>query len=198
MPAPPDLNTDHRSAGRRLSGRIVGMAGVSHHDGGRLRKVVASESRDPMRTDRRRHPCAGRTAPQGIVPGTDTERFGIPENVGDGGRHVLSSNRTAMAHPVSQDEGVISQLADLQGVGEAFVDGADIGKPATGSDHRKGRSGPSTEEEQPRMLSRRFRPLLRFGVEVVEHGFPGVHIVDHVIQSAYHHLRIHMTVIRQQ
>jgi hypothetical protein len=78
------------------------------------------------------------------------------------------------------------------------VDGADIGKPATGSDNRKGRSGPSTEEEQPRMLSQRFRPLLRFGVEVVEYDPPALHIVNHVIQSAHHDTWIHLAVIQQQ
>ena len=146
------------------------MGRVGHHDSRRLRQVLASEAGDAVRADRRCHPCSRGTAPQGIALSTDPERVGILEDVRDGRSQILGGDRSALSGPVFQDEGIVSLAADLDGIRKAFVDGADIGKPASGRDDRKGcsrlvrerrttRYAPSSDPpaSAPRCRSRRRR-----------------------------------------
>ena len=72
-----------------------GVARVGDHDGGRPGQVAAAESRCSMRADRRRHPCAGRTAPQGISPPAHAQRVRVADDVGDGRGEILRRRRAA-------------------------------------------------------------------------------------------------------
>src|SRR5207247_5368502 len=98
------------------------MGGISHHNRGRLWKIVTSKTCDTVRTDCGGHPCARRASPDRIILGSDAERTRTAEDVRDGRRHILGGNHTAMTRPVLEDEGVVSLLADLHGIGKTFVD----------------------------------------------------------------------------
>lgn len=78
------------------------------------------------------------------------------------------------------------------------MDGGDVGKPAAGGYHGKGRIGPSAEEEQTCMVARGLLPFLFLTVERIEHVVTAVYIVDHAIERADHRRRIHVAVIRQE
>ena len=131
--------------GGRLVGRVLRVARVGHHHCRRLGKDVASKARDPVRADGGRHSGAGRAAPQGIALGADAEHLRVSEHVRDRRSEIARGDRAARPRTVSQHEGVVSLLADRHGIGEAFVDGADIGKASTRGDDRKGRSGLARE-----------------------------------------------------
>jgi DNA-binding transcriptional LysR family regulator len=59
------------------------MTRVGHHHGRWLRQNVAPKPLDTVRTDRRRHPCSGGTAPQRVPLGADAQRPRVSEDVGD-------------------------------------------------------------------------------------------------------------------
>ena len=94
----------------RLAGSHLGMAGVRHHDGRRLRMIRNVKACGAIGTDRRRHPCSRRAAPQCIVGSGHAERARIPENVGDRGGQILRGNRGTVARAMLHDEGVESPL----------------------------------------------------------------------------------------
>ena len=149
-------------------------------------------------TDRRRHPRARRTAPQRISGGVDLEIAGIVKDAGECCGHVLGSNCAATAGAILHDECVVAPVADLDGVRKALVQGRDIRKTAAGRDQREGCAGPSAEEEQARVASRRIVPLLRFGIDVVEDSLAGGCICNQAIQRGDDDVWIHVSVVRQQ
>lgn len=78
---------------------------------------------------------------------TFPERVCILEYVRDGCCQILGGDRPAVFGTVFEHEGIVSLVADLDGIRKAFVDGADIRKPAPGRDDRKGCSRLSSKEE---------------------------------------------------
>ncbi len=80
------------------------------------------------------------------MPSSDPERVSILEDVRDGRSQILGGDRAALSDPVLQDEGIVSLAADFDGIRKAFVDGTNIGKPASGRDDRKGCSRLSAKE----------------------------------------------------
>ncbi len=192
----PSLAHDHERG--RLVGRVVRVRRVRHHDDGRLRKLAAAIRGQAVRSDRGRHPGAGRAAPERVVARADAEPVRVLEDVRERGGQILGGDRAAVSSSVPQHEAVVSPAADLCGVREAFVDAADVGEPSARTDHGERRPGPSAKVEKAGPLSCGLLPPLGLGVEPIEDGLAVADIVDHVIERARHRLRIDMAVVREQ
>src|SRR5687767_3990869 len=81
---------------------------------------------------------------------------------------------------------------------KTLMDGADIGKPAAGAYHGKGRARLSTEEEQASRFFCGVRLLLLVGVNVIENGFSGGRLIDHIVDCINHCVRVNIAVVGQQ
>ena len=62
------------------------------------------------------------------------------------------------------------------------MQGGHVGKPAARRDDSKRSSGLASEEKQARVVTRRFRFLLGFGVDVMEDRSTGARVFDHAIE----------------
>ena len=121
----------------------------------------------------------------------------MPHDEVDGLGEVFARHlRTA--RPILDGKGVVAHPAQCDGERKSLVDRPDIRPTAARTDDGERPSRFSPEEEQSRVVLARIRPLLRFGVDVVEQSVTIVYIVYHRIDGLHSPLARHIVVVRQQ
>ena len=120
----------------------------------------------------------------------------MPHDEVDGLGEVFARHlRTA--RPVLDGKGVVAHPAQCDGERKSLVDRPDIRPTAARTDDGERPSRFSPEEEQSRVVLARIRPLLRFGVDVVEQSVAVVYIVDHPVDGLHSSFARYVVVIRQ-
>ncbi len=170
------------------------MSGVGHHDRCRLRKLSATETGHAMASDGSGHARASRTPPKRVSACAYPERLRVPENKGDCGGEILRRHCSA-SRAVLQHEGVEASLADLGGVGKAFMHGADINRTAARRDDGEGCAWLPPVEEEPGMRLRWQFMLLTVGIDIKEDRPALSRIVDHPVQRTDRRRRIDMSMV---
>ena len=75
---------------------------------------------------------------------------------------------------------------------------ANVGKPAAGIDHGKGRARLPTEEEQASRFFGGVGLLLLVRVDVIENGFSGGCHINHKVNRIHRGIRVNIAVVGQQ